>query len=88
MPLVLFTLRLMWRLRILLLIFFFIVLGHIWFNRIKDVWIARPQAPTPQIYCDDRPGPRHIPFVPPELCGGISSCDRLFNGWGTCANPK
>jgi hypothetical protein len=81
-------LRLMWRFRLLMIIAFVIMLGHIWLNRIEDAWNARSQPVTPTIWCDDRPGPRHIPFIPAEQCGGITSCDRLFNGWGTCSNPK
>jgi hypothetical protein len=85
MPLVILTLRLMWRWRLIMLVAFFIILGHIWLNRIQDAWDAHSQ---PTIWCDPNPGPRHIPFIPAEQCGGITSCDRLFNGWGTCANPK
>lgn len=77
----------MWRLRALMVILFFVFLGHIWLNRIEDAWTAHSQ-PAPQIFCSDRPGPYHIPFIPAELCGGITSCDRVRNGWGTCSNPK
>jgi hypothetical protein len=93
MPLVIFTLRLIWRFRVLMAIAFFVMLGHIWLNRFEDFWNASheqngAQSQTTTIWCDPNPGPRHIPFVPADKCGGWTSCDRLYNNLGTCSNPK
>jgi hypothetical protein len=41
-----------------------------------------PQSGT--VYCDDA---KTVPFIPAEECGGLTSCDRLFNHLGTCSKP-
>jgi hypothetical protein len=68
-------LRLMWRLRILLVLGFLIVLGHIWINDAMRAWDTRHQPAQPLVYC---PGNPKVLFVPAQQCGGMTSCDRAF----------
>ncbi len=72
-PIIVF-LQLMWRIRLLLVIVFLIMLGHIWLNDAERTWDSWHQPAQEQAFCDKE---HKIPFVPPEQCGGMSSCDRL-----------
>lgn len=87
LPPIIWMLRFMWRIKTLMLVAFFVFLGHIWWNRIDDAIHAQPQ-PEVALWCDKA---QKVPFIPAEQCGGMTSCDRYafahaFGGNWAC--PK